>query len=66
MNIDPTSGSGSQLINKGASIGRFISGENKVEYYAQELKKNTYNLTRMNLVMRGINPGTLMYEMAIP
>ena len=53
---DPTSGSGSLLINIGTSISRFISGENKVDYYAQELKENTYNLTRMNLVMRGINP----------
>lgn len=56
---DPTSGSGSLLINIGTSISRFISGENKVDYYAQELKENTYNLTRMNLVMRGINPGNI-------
>lgn len=56
---DPTSGSGSLLINIGTSIDRFISGENKVDYYAQELKENTYNLTRMNLVMRGINPGNI-------
>jgi type I restriction enzyme M protein len=56
---DPTSGSGSLLINIGTSIGRFIPGENKVDYYAQELKENTYNLTRMNLVMRGINPSNI-------
>jgi type I restriction enzyme M protein len=56
---DPTSGSGSLLINIGASISRFIPGENRVDYYAQELKENTYNLTRMNLVMRGINPGNI-------
>ena len=51
---DPTSGSGSLLINIGKSASKYISGENKVKYYAQELKQNTYNLTRMNLVMRGI------------
>lgn len=56
---DPTSGSGSLLINIGNSISRFIAGENKVDYYAQELKENTYNLTRMNLVMRGISPGNI-------
>lgn len=53
---DPTSGSGSLLINIGNSVAKFIEGENKIDYYAQELKENTYNLTRMNLVMRGINP----------
>ena len=31
----------------------------KIHYYAQELKQNTYNLTRMNLVMRGIIPSNI-------
>ena len=52
---DPTSGSGSLLINIGHSISKYLNDKNKIEYYAQELKKNTYNLTRMNLVMRDIN-----------
>lgn len=56
---DPTSGSGSLLINIGNSVAKFIEGENKIDYYAQELKENTYNLTRMNLVMRGINPANI-------
>ena len=51
---DPTSGSGSLLINIGQSVSKYVTGKNKVKYYAQELKRNTYNLTRMNLVMRGI------------
>lgn len=51
---DPTSGSGSLLINIGRSVGKHIDDENNIKYYAQELKQNTYNLTRMNLVMRGI------------
>lgn len=56
---DPTSGSGSLLINIGAAASKYITGENKINYYAQELKENTYNLTRMNLVMRGIEPGNI-------
>ncbi len=56
---DPTSGSGSLLINIGKSIAKHMSGENKIKYYAQELKQNTYNLTRMNLIMRGISIGNI-------
>ena len=55
---DPTSGSGSLLINIGRSASQYIS-ENNIKYYAQELKQNTYNLTRMNLVMRGILPDNI-------
>ena len=57
---DPTSGSGSLLINIGKSASKYIEGENKVKYYAQELKANTYNLTRMNLVMRGIEADNIV------
>ena len=56
---DPTSGSGSLLINIGKALSKFTSDENSVVYYAQELKENTYNLTRMNLVMRGIIPSNI-------
>lgn len=51
---DPTSGSGSLLINIGQSIAKHMDNQDHIKYYAQELKQNTYNLTRMNLVMRGI------------
>lgn len=57
---DPTSGSGSLLINIGKSVSKFIDNENNIKYYAQELKQNTYNLTRMNLVMRGILPDNIV------
>ena len=53
---DPTSGSGSLLINIGQSVAKYLDDKDKVKYYAQELKENTYSLTRMNLVMRGIKP----------
>lgn len=56
---DPTSGSSSLLLTIGKSIGRHIQDKNHVKYYAQELKENTYNLTRMNLVMRGISPSNI-------
>ena len=58
--FDPTSGSGSLLINIGKSASKYIEGTNKVKYYAQELKQNTYNLTRMNLVMRGIEADNIV------
>jgi type I restriction enzyme M protein len=57
---DPTSGSGSLLINIGRSVAKHISNEDNIKYYAQELKENTYNLTRMNLVMRGILPDNIV------
>ncbi|MCT7566909.1 type I restriction-modification system subunit M [Aliarcobacter butzleri] len=57
---DPTSGSGSLLINIGASVAKHMDDENNIRYYAQELKQNTYNLTRMNLVMRGIIPSNIV------
>lgn len=57
---DPTSGSGSLLINIGKSISKYISDGNNIKYYAQELKENTYNLTRMNLIMRGIKPDNIV------
>ncbi len=56
---DPTSGSGSLLINIGRSVAKHISNKDNILYYAQELKENTYNLTRMNLVMRDILPDNI-------
>jgi type I restriction-modification system, M subunit len=57
---DPTSGSGSLLINIGRSVARYMGDSDRIKYYAQELKENTYNLTRMNLVMRGILPDNIV------
>lgn len=57
---DPTSGSGSLLINIGQSVAKHINDKNRIKYYAQELKENTYNLTRMNLIMRGILPDNIV------
>ena len=57
---DPTSGSGSLLINIGKTAAKYMDDANRIQYYAQELKSNTYNLTRMNLVMRGILPANIL------
>lgn len=57
---DPTSGSGSLLLNIGHAIAKYMDDPNRIRYYAQELKANTYNLTRMNLVMRGILPDNIV------
>lgn len=57
---DPTSGSGSLLLNIGEALARHIDDPDRIKYYAQELKQNTYNLTRMNLVMRGIKPDNIV------
>ena len=57
---DPTSGSGSLLINIGHAIAKYMDNPDCIRYYDQELKANTYNLTRMNLVMRGIIPANIV------
>ena len=57
---DSTSGSGSLLINIGKSAAKHMDNEDNIKYYAQELKQNTYNLTRMNLIMRGILPSNII------
>ena len=56
---DPTSGSGSLLINIGKAAAKMTDGV-KIKYYAQEYKEPTYNLTRMNLIMRGISPANMI------
>jgi len=57
---DSTSGSGSLLLNIGQAIAKQMGNKDSIKYYAQELKENTYNLTRMNLIMRGILPGNIV------
>ena len=57
---DPTSGSGSLLINIGQTIAKHMNQRNKIKYFAQELIENTFNLTRMNLLMRDILPSNII------
>ncbi|EPY4530585.1 type I restriction-modification system subunit M [Klebsiella quasipneumoniae] len=56
---DPTSGSGSLLINIGEAFEKYAKNKDSITYYAQELKANTYDLTRMNLIMRGIKASNI-------
>lgn len=51
---DPTSGSGSLLLNIGQETGKHIN-KDYIKYYGQEKITETYHLTRMNLIMKGIN-----------
>lgn len=56
---DPTSGSGSLLLTIGEAFKKYTKTSSAVVYYAQELNKQTFNLTRMNLVMKGINTANI-------
>ena len=56
---DSCSGSASLLLNIGKSVSKHSGNQDNIKYFAQELKENTYNLTRMNLVMRGIKPSNI-------
>lgn len=60
---DPTSGSGSLLINIGQAVSSYLGDKDKIKYYAQELIPETYNLTRMNLVMRDILPSNIVVRL---
>ncbi|MEW6875962.1 type I restriction-modification system subunit M [Trueperella pyogenes] len=57
---DPTSGSGSLLLNIGQAVAKHMGDPDRIKYFAQELKANTYNLTRMNLVMRGVKADNIV------
>lgn len=47
------------LINIGEAVEKYAKNKDSITYYAQELKANTYNLTRMNLIMRGIKASNI-------
>ena len=56
---DPTSGSASLLLNIGTSVARRNGDPDSITYFAQEKMTSTYNLTRMNLVMKGVKPANI-------
>ena len=53
-------GSGSLLLAVGDTFEKASHQKGKVKYYYQELVKETYNMCRQNLVMRGINPSNMV------
>ena len=57
---DPTSGSGSLLINIGQAFELHQDGTDNVKYYAQDNIRSTEILTRMNLLMRGVKPANII------
>lgn len=57
---DPTSGSGSLLLTVGQAFSKQSGDRDAVKYFAQEKERATWNLTRMNLLMRGIKPANIM------
>lgn len=44
----------------GKSVSKHLNKQDSIKCYAQELKENTYNLTRMNLFMIGISPDNIV------
>lgn len=58
--FDPTSGSASLLLNIGREASQYLASPDQIKYYAQEKIDTTYNLTRMNLIMRGIKPDNMV------
>ena len=50
----------SLLIHIGEAAKRYGIEPNSIQYYAQELNQQTYNITRMNLVMRDITPSNII------
>lgn len=57
---DPTSGSGSLLLNIGKSFESYSESTDNVKFYAQEYMAATEILTRMNLLMRGVKPANIV------
>lgn len=51
---DPAVGSGSLLLTVGRHLDR--DSQSNLHYFGQEKNTATYNLTRMNLLLHGVNP----------
>jgi len=57
---DMTAGSSSLLITVGKAVSKHMNNPNGVKYYAQELITDTYNLARMNLIMKNVLPDNII------
>ena len=57
---DMTAGSSSLLITVGKAVSSHMNNPNGVKYYAQELITDTYNLARMNLIMKDVLPDNIV------
>ncbi len=57
---DMAAGSSSLLITVGKAVSKHMNNPDGVKYYAQELITDTYNLARMNLIMKGVLPDNII------
>lgn len=57
---DMAAGSSSLLITVGKAVSKHMNNPNGVKYYAQELITDTYNLARMNLIMKDVIPDNII------
>jgi len=56
---DPTCGSAGLLLTIGDALASVGIDRNEIEYFGQEKITETYNLSRMNLVMKGCKPAQI-------
>lgn len=56
---DPTCGSAGLLLTIGDEMRNVGIDKDKIKYYGQEKITETYNLSRMNLVMKGCKPAQI-------
>lgn len=56
---DPTCGSGGLLLTIGDAMIEVGINKDEIEYFGQEKITETYNLSRMNLVMKGCKPAQI-------
>ena len=56
---DPTCGSAGLLLTMGEELKKVGIDSTEIKYYGQEKITETYNLSRMNLVMKGCKPAQI-------
>lgn len=56
---DPTAGSGSLLLTVSDEVNHYDHKDN-IRFFGQENNSTTYNIARMNLLMRGVKPANMI------
>lgn len=56
---DPTAGSGSLLLTVSDEVNHYAHKDN-IRFFGQENNSTTYNIARMNLLMRGVKPANMI------
>ncbi|WGE86313.1 type I restriction-modification system subunit M [Actinobacillus equuli] len=60
---DPTAGSGSLLLTVSDAVNHYEHKDN-IQFFGQENNSTTYNIARMNLLMRGVKPANMILRNA--